>query len=171
MNYFQSFDGGSARIKGVKTLYFSGAGTFPRFSAGHRNLPLYPYSNSLLRERQYSCLHRIMCDLRSTLGVSLQCKHSCAFLLMVLFLQNIITDWQDENKRTKGPITWWVSSRAEISAQLTLLKFQTGFWNKSSENQVVDYIKRDSARAENPSPVFSNRARIFSPAKRAETSM
>ena len=30
---------------------------------------------------------------------------------------------------------------------------------------------RNSARAENPSPVFSNRARIFSPAKRAEKSM
>ena len=28
-------------------------------------------------------------------------KHSCAFLLTVLFLQSIITDWQDENKRTK----------------------------------------------------------------------
>ena len=51
------------------------------------------------------------------------------------------------------------------------LKFQTGFWNKSSENQVVDYMERDSAPAENPSPVFSNRAKIFSPAKRAEKSM
>ena len=30
---------------------------------------------------------------------------------------------------------------------------------------------RNSARAENPSPVISNRARIFSPAKRAEKSM
>ena len=46
----------------------------------------------------------------------------------------------------QGPITWWVSSRAEISARLTGLKFQTGFWNKSSENQVVDYMERDSAR-------------------------
>ena len=44
------------------------------------------------------------------------------------------------------PITWWVSSRAEISARLTGLKFQTGFWNKSSENQVVDYMESDSAR-------------------------
>ena len=35
MNYFQSFDGGSARIKGVKTSYFSTGGTFPQFSAGH----------------------------------------------------------------------------------------------------------------------------------------
>ena len=50
MNYFRSFDGGCARIKGVKTLYFSGAGTFPQFSAGHRNLPLYPGPNCLLRE-------------------------------------------------------------------------------------------------------------------------
>ena len=46
----------------------------------------------------------------------------------------------------KGPITWWVSSRAEISVRLTGLKFQIGFWNKSSENQVVDYMERDSAR-------------------------
>ena len=39
MNYFRGFDGGSARIKAVKTLYFSSAGTFPQLSAGHRNLP------------------------------------------------------------------------------------------------------------------------------------
>ena len=51
------------------------------------------------------------------------------------------------------------------------LKFQTGFWNKSSDKQVVDYIEKDSARAENPSPVWEYRARIFSPAKRAEKSM
>ena len=50
------------------------------------------------------------------------------------------------NSNSKGPITWWVSPRAEISAQLTGLKFQTGFRNKSSENQVVDYMERDSAR-------------------------
>ena len=37
-------------------------------------------------------------------------------------------------------ITWWVSAR------LNTLKFQTGFWNKSSENQVVDYMDRDSGR-------------------------
>ena len=35
----------------------------------------------------------VMCDFRSTLGVSLLWKHSCAFLLMVLFLRSIITDW------------------------------------------------------------------------------
>ena len=92
MNYFRSFDGGSTRIKGVKTLYFTGAVMFPQFSAGHRNLSLYPRPNCLLRERQHSCLHRIMCDLRSTFGVSLLWKHSCAFLIMVLFLQSIITD-------------------------------------------------------------------------------
>jgi len=61
----------------------------------------------------------------------------------------------------KGPITW------RISAQLTRLKFQTSFWKKSSENQIVNYMERDSARAENPSPVCSNQARIFSPAKLA----
>ena len=38
------------------------------------------------------------------------------------------------------------------------------------KNQIVDYIERDSARAENPSPVFANRARIFSPAKQARKS-
>ena len=52
MNYFQSFDSSSARIKGVKTLYFSGPGTFPQFSAGHGNLPCDPRPNCLLRERQ-----------------------------------------------------------------------------------------------------------------------
>ena len=59
MNYFRSFDGGSTRIKGVKTLYFTGAGTFPQFSAGHRNLSLYPRPNCLLRERQHSCDIRV----------------------------------------------------------------------------------------------------------------
>ena len=52
-------------------------------------------------ERDNSCLNRIICDLRSTLGVWVLWKHTCAFLLMVLFLWSIITDWQDENKRTK----------------------------------------------------------------------
>ena len=84
MNYFRSFDGGSARINDVKTLYLSSAGTFTQFFAGHRNLLLCSRPNCLLRE--------IMCDFRSTLGVSLQWKHSCAFLLMALFLQSIITD-------------------------------------------------------------------------------
>ena len=41
------------RIKGVKTSYFSGAGTFPQFSAGHRNLSCYPHPNSLPQERQF----------------------------------------------------------------------------------------------------------------------
>ena len=50
--HFRSFDGGSVRIKGVKSLYFSGAGTFPQFSAGHRNLSCYPRPNSLPQERQ-----------------------------------------------------------------------------------------------------------------------
>ena len=63
------------RIKGVKTLYFSGAGTFPNFL---RNLSCYPRPNSLPRERQLmSCVPTV---------------HSCAFLLMVLFLWSIITD-------------------------------------------------------------------------------
>ena len=30
------------------------------------------------------------------------------------------------------------------------LKFQLGFWNKSSENQIVDYMDRDSARPNGP---------------------
>ena len=45
------------RIKGVKTLYFSGAGTFSQFSTGHRNLLAslrqslftFKYSNKCLR--------------------------------------------------------------------------------------------------------------------------
>ena len=84
MNYFRSFDGGSARIKGVKTLCFSGAGTFPQFSAGHRNLPCYPRPNCLLRERQFMS-HRIMCDFRSTLGVS------TAEALMCLSINGVVS--------------------------------------------------------------------------------
>ena len=41
------------RIKGVKTLYFSGVGTFPQFSADDRNLSCYPHPNSLPREREF----------------------------------------------------------------------------------------------------------------------
>ena len=91
------------------------------------------------------------------------------FLEFVLFL--LI---QTRNRRTfcclhchypyfllQSLITWW------ISARLPRLKFQTSFWKKSSENQIVNYMERDSARAENPSPVCSNQARIFSLAKLA----
>ena len=53
MNYFRSFDFGSVRMKGVKTLYFSSKGMFPQFSANHRNLPLYPRPNCLLQEGQF----------------------------------------------------------------------------------------------------------------------
>ena len=80
------FGGGSARINGVKTLYSSSAGTFPQFSAGHRNLLLYPRPNCLLQEKQF------MSPQDHVLGVSLLWKHSCAFLLMALFLRSIISD-------------------------------------------------------------------------------
>ena len=76
--HFRSFDGGSVRIKGVKTFYFSGAGTFPQFSAGHRNLSCYPVQTPC-RKRGNSCLNRIICDFQSTLRAST--VHSCAFLL------------------------------------------------------------------------------------------
>ena len=36
------------------------------------------------------------------------------------------------------------------SIRLTRLNFQPGFWNKSSENQIVDYMERDSARPNGP---------------------
>ena len=80
------------RIKGVKTLYFSGAGTFPQFSAGHRNLSCYPRPNSLYVAREaihVSTGSHLTSDQHL---VSLLWKHSCAFLLMVLFLRSIITD-------------------------------------------------------------------------------
>ena len=56
--------------------------------------------------------------------------------------------------KIKGLIKWIISAqaeispRAEISARLTGLKFQPGFWKKSSWNQIVDYMERNSARAE-----------------------
>ena len=49
----------------------------------------------------------------------------------------------DANK-SKAPIIW------RISARLTGLKFQSGFWNKSSENQIVDYMEGDSAQPNGP---------------------
>ena len=42
---------------------------------------------------------------------------------------------------SKGLITW------RISAWLAGLKFQPGFWNKFLWNQIGDYMKKDSARA------------------------
>ena len=53
------------------------------------------------RERGNSCLNRIICDFWSTLGVSTVEALMRIILLMVLFLRSTITDWQDENKRTK----------------------------------------------------------------------
>ena len=47
--------------------------------------------------------------------------------------------------KIKGLIKWIISARAEISARLTGLKFQPGFWKKSSWNQIVDYMERNSA--------------------------
>ena len=91
-NYFRTFDGGSVRIKGVKTLYFSGAGTFPQFSAGHQNLSCYRSPCNLPAARE--AIH-VSTGSYVTFGqhlVSLLWKHSCAFLLMVLFLRSIITD-------------------------------------------------------------------------------
>ena len=85
----------------MKTLYFSGAETFPQFSAGHRNLSWYRFPPKLPAARE--AIH-VSTGSHVTSGqhlVSLLWKHSCAFLLMVLFLRSIITDWQDENKRTK----------------------------------------------------------------------
>ena len=68
----------------------------------------------------------------------------------------------------EGPITWRISARAETLA--LLLK-------QSSQNQIVDYMKRDSARgAIQPGlkilALFAqNRARIISPGKRARKSV
>ena len=47
---------------------------------------------------------------------------------------------------TKGLITWRISAGTESSAWLTGLKFQTGFWNKSSKIQIVNYMESDSTR-------------------------
>ena len=47
----------------------TGAGMFPQFSAGHRNLSCYPHPNSLPREGQFMS-QQDLCDFRSTLGVS-----------------------------------------------------------------------------------------------------
>ena len=70
-DYFRSFDGGSVRIKSVKTLYFSGAGTFPQFSAGHRNLS-YPCPKSLhaASEAIHVSTGSHVTSNQSTLGVS-----------------------------------------------------------------------------------------------------
>ena len=71
-------------------------------------------------------------ELLSALGVTLLLHASNDFLLF------------------KGPITWRISARAEISARLGGLRFQLGFLNKSSLNDVCDYLKKVSARAEKP---------------------
>ena len=78
-------------------------------------------------------------ELLSALGVTLLLHASNDFLLF------------------KGPITWQISARAEISARLGGLRFQLGFLNKSSLNDVCDYLKKVSARAEISSPVFETR--------------
>ena len=81
-------------------------------------------------------------------------------------MANFIPGWNFSP--AKGPITWWVSPRAEISDRLLKQILRKPSCRLHGERFSPG---RNSARAENPSPVFSNRARIFSPAKRAEKSM
>ena len=50
----------------------------------------------------------------------------------------------------KGPITW------VISAQLTGLRFQLGFLNKSSQKDACDYMKKVSARAASRAEIQKN---------------
>ena len=57
----------------------------------------------------------------------------------------------------KGVITWRISVRAAISARLAGLRFQSGFWRKSSWNESSDYMEKTSVRAENRAE-FSARA-------------
>ena len=76
MNYFRSFDGSSVRIKGVKILYFSGAGTFPQFSAGHRNLPCY-FPSKLPTVREAIHVSTGLCVTSGQHLVFLLWKHSC----------------------------------------------------------------------------------------------
>ena len=138
----------------------------------------FPWGISLRCENTVDAHARVPFSARDEKMIAITWIFQPVWILLEWILQNMVryfvTHKQVQTYKEHpiyGPITWWVSPRAEISARLTGLKFQTGFWNKSSENQVVDYMERDSARAENPSPVFSNRARIFNPAKRAEKSM
>ena len=51
---------------------------------------------------------------------------------------------------TNGKLIAWYDNQWRIRAWLhgefhPGLQFQAGFWNKSSENQIVDYMERDSA--------------------------
>ena len=57
------------RIKGVRTLYLSGAATFPQFSACNRNLSCYPRPKCLQPERLFMS-QKDHVPLWSTPGVS-----------------------------------------------------------------------------------------------------
>ena len=62
---------------------------------------------------------------------------------------NNLAQWLIIN--TNGKLIAWYDNQWRIGAWLhgefhPGLKFQPGFWNKSSENQIVDYLERDSAR-------------------------
>ena len=69
----------------------------------------------------------------------------------------------------KGLITWRISARcrAEISARLLKQILLKSNYRLHGEGFSPGH---NSARAENPGPVFANQARIFSPAKRATKS-
>ena len=87
------------RIKGVKTLHFSGVGNVsPVFCRSSKFVLLSPSKLRATREAIHVSIGSYM---TSGQLVSLLWKHSCAFILMVLFLRSIITDLQDENNRTK----------------------------------------------------------------------
>ena len=100
MNYFPKFWCRFCENRGCENFVLFRCGNVsPLFCWSSKFAFVSP--SKLPAERGNSCLHRIMCDFRSTLGVFQLLKNSCASLLMVLFLRSIITDWQDENKRTK----------------------------------------------------------------------
>ena len=100
-------------------------------------------------------------------------KQCCACFITVLSISNIIYSADvllggRHCQVIQVTIKWWVSPRAEISARLLKQILRKPSCRLHGEGFSPG---RNSARAENPSPVWEYRARIFSPAKRAEKSM
>ena len=82
---------------------------------------------------------------------------SCLYFIYAI---KIYVRWRVSGNQPQGMITWQISVPAAISARLAGLRFQSGFWRKSSWNESGDYMEKASVRAENRAG-FSARANVL----------
>ena len=141
---------------------------FPIFSHYHINIILHLYYIILYYIYNVFIFYVSFSLVETLLLVRTSRRDHCPGMRNVYSLFPSVAEKYPILKLSKSLITWRISSQAEISARLLkqiLLKSNCSLHGEGFSPG------RNSARAKNPSLVSSNRARIFSPAKRAEKSM